>query len=76
MSSCLFVCFKGRIESLPDESNPYLQSSPRYSRVHNSPPFGLFMKENAYVPVGGNEGGGEATPTSILIFDSYDIKTL
>ena len=23
----LFVCFKGRIESLPDELNPYLQSS-------------------------------------------------
>ena len=26
--------------------------------------------------VGGNEGGGEVTPTSISIFDSYDIKTL
>ena len=24
----LFVCFKGRIEHLPDESDPYLQSSP------------------------------------------------
>ena len=24
----MFVCFKGRIEPLPDESNPYLQSSP------------------------------------------------
>ena len=27
---CLFVCFKGRIDPLPDELNPYLQSSPRY----------------------------------------------
>ena len=27
--SCLFVClFKGRIATLPDESNPYLQSYP------------------------------------------------
>ena len=26
--SCLFVCFKGRIALLPDESNPYLHSSP------------------------------------------------
>ena len=47
-----------------------------YSRVHNSPPFGLFVKLNAYVPVGGNEGGGGATPTSISIFDSYVMKTL
>ena len=37
---------------------------------------GLFMKQNAYVPVGGNEGWGGATPTSISIFDSYDIKRL
>ena len=48
----------------------------KYSRVHNSLPFGLFMKQNAYVPVGGNEGGGRATPTSISIFDSYDRETL
>ena len=27
---CLFVCFKGRIKPLPEESNPYLQSSPGY----------------------------------------------
>ena len=47
-----------------------------YSRVHNSPPFGLFMKQNAYVPVGRNDGGGEATPTSISIFNSHDMKTL
>ena len=26
----MFVCFKGRIESLPDKRNPYLQSSPKY----------------------------------------------
>ena len=47
-----------------------------YSRVHNSPPFGLFMMQNAYVPVGGNERGKEATPTSISVFDFYGIKTL
>ena len=35
--------------------------------------FGL---QNAYVPEGGNEEKKGATPTSILIFDSYDIKTL
>ena len=38
--------------------------------------FDLFIMENAYVPVGGNERGRGATPTSISIFDSYDIKTL
>ena len=27
-------------------------------------------------PEGGIEGGREATPTSISIFDSYDMKTL
>ena len=37
---------------------------------------GLFMKQNAYVPEGGNEGGRVATPTSISIFDSYDMKSL
>ena len=37
---------------------------------------GLFMKENAYVLEGGNERGRGATPTSISIFDSFDIKTL
>ena len=31
---------------------------------------------NAFVPEGGNEGEREATPTSISIFDFYDIKTL
>ena len=35
---------------------------------------GLFMK---YVPEGGNERGRRGgTPTSISIFDSYDMKTL
>jgi hypothetical protein len=29
-----------------------------------------------YVLKGGNKGGTGATPTSILIFDSYDMKTL
>ena len=29
-----------------------------------------------YVPEGGIEVGREATPTSILIFDFYNIKTL
>ena len=38
--------------------------------------FGLFIMQNAYVPEGGIEGGMEATPTSISIFDSYDMKTL
>ena len=39
---------------------------------------GLFMNKNAYVPEGGNEGGRGATPTptSISIFDSYDMKTM
>ena len=37
---------------------------------------GLFMEENAYVPEGGNEGERGATPTSIFIFDSCDMKTL
>ena len=37
---------------------------------------GLFMKENANVPEGRNEGGRVATPTSFLIFDSYDMKSL
>ena len=36
----------------------------------------LFMKQNAYVAEGGNEKGREVTPTSISIFDSYDINTL
>ena len=34
------------------------------------------MKENANVPEGRNEGGRVATPTSFLIFDSYDMKSL
>ena len=37
---------------------------------------GLFMEQNAYVQEGRNERGREATHTSILIFDSYDMKTL
>ena len=35
-----------------------------------------FYEYNAYVPEGGNEGERKATPTSISIFDSYDMKTL
>ena len=34
-------------------------------------PGGLFMKYNAYVPEGRNEGGRVATPTRFSIFDSY-----
>ena len=34
------------------------------------------MKENAYVPEGGNGEGRVATPTSISIFDFYDTKSL
>ena len=37
---------------------------------------GLFIKLNAYVPEGGNEEGSRATPISISILDSYDMKTL
>ena len=37
---------------------------------------GLIMEYNAYVPGGGNEIGRGATPTSISIFDSSDMKTL
>ena len=38
---------------------------------------GLFMKYNAYVPEGRNEGGSRATtPASILIFDYYEMETL
>ena len=37
---------------------------------------GLFMRLNAYIPEGGNEGGRGTTPTSILNFDYYDMKTL
>ena len=46
-----------------------------YSRVHNSPSFGLFMKQNAYFLEGGIEVVSGATPTSISIFDFYDMKT-
>ena len=35
---------------------------------------GLFMKQNAYVLEGGNEGGRKATPTIVFIFDFYGIK--
>ena len=35
-----------------------------------------FYDVNAYVPEGRNEGGRKATPTSISIFDFFDIKTL
>ena len=31
------------------------------------------MKLNAYVPEGGNDRGRGVTPTSISIFDSFDI---
>ena len=34
MDVSLFVCFKGRIEPLPDESNPYLQSSSGTNETH------------------------------------------
>ena len=37
---------------------------------------GLFMKINAYYPEGGNERRRIATPTSISIFDSDDMKSL
>ena len=37
---------------------------------------GLFMKQNAYVLEGGNERGRGATPTSISLSDSIDIKIL
>ena len=37
---------------------------------------GLFMKQNAYVPESMIERGRVATPTSFLIFDFYDIKSL
>ena len=47
-----------------------------YSRVHNSPSFGLFMKKNAYVPVGGNEGGGRATPFKLRGLPFHFIKWL
>ena len=39
-------------------------------------PGGLFMKSNACVPEGRNEGGRVAAPTSFSIFDSYDMKSL
>ena len=39
-------------------------------------PGGLFMKQNAYVPEGGNEEGRVASPTSISIFDFNDMKSL
>ena len=35
-----------------------------------------FYNVKAYVPEGGIEGGREATPTSISIFDFYGIKTI
>ena len=37
---------------------------------------GLFMKKNAYVPEGVNGEGRGATPTSISIFDFYDMTSL
>ena len=52
---------------------PYSQINPPgfifvyLRRVHNS----LCCVACSYVPLGGNEGGGGATPTSISIFDSY-----
>ena len=37
---------------------------------------GLFMKSNAYVSEGRNEGVRVATPTNFSIFDFYDMKSL
>ena len=37
---------------------------------------GLFMKQNANVPEGGNEKGKIATPTRITMSNSYDTKIL
>ena len=37
---------------------------------------GMFHTGYTLVPEGGNEGGRVVTPTSISIFDSYDLKTL
>ena len=34
-----------------------------YTVLHMFAQFGLFMKQNAYVPEGGNEEGSRATPT-------------
>ena len=36
----------------------------------------LFMKENAYVPGGENEGGRVATFICFSMFDCYDMKRL
>ena len=36
----------------------------------------MFMKQNAYVPKGGNEEGRIATPVRITISNSYDTKSL
>ena len=36
----------------------------------------LWSKMPSYVPEGGNEGGRGATPTSISILDSFDMKIL
>ena len=36
----------------------------------------LFMKFNVYVPESRNEKGRVATPISLSIFDSYDMKSL
>ena len=47
-----------------------------YIVLHIFTQCGLFIMQNVYVPEGWNEGGRGATPTSISIFDSYDIKTL
>ena len=37
---------------------------------------GLYMRQNAYVPEGKNQGGRVATPTSFSISASYDMKSL
>ena len=47
-----------------------------YTLLQKYTQFCLFMMQNAYVLEGGNEGGREATPTSISIFDFYGIKAL
>ena len=48
----------------------------RYTVLQMFTQFCLFLLKNAYVAEGRNKGGREATPTSISIFDFYDIKTL
>ena len=48
----------------------------KYTVLQKYTQFCLLLLQNAYVLEGGNEGGREATPTSISIFDFYGIKAL